>query len=100
MTGSPAARPSPITRGMIRALKQFGQARDGMLVLVAGVYILGFLSWAIYSVQENIGFIRIFDAQYFVAGILPAISISFIVLGWTLWRILWPPLRLVAAILV
>jgi len=100
MTGRPAARPRPITRGMIRALKQFGQARDGMLVLVAGVYILEFLSWAIYSVQENIGFIRIFDAQYFIGGLLPAISIGFIVLGWTLWGILGPAPRLLAAVFV
>jgi hypothetical protein len=95
-----APLPTPIIIRLIAVLKAIGEARDGMLVLIAGVYILGFLSWAIYSLQENIGFIRIFDAQYFVAGILPAISISFIVLGWTLWRILWPPLRLVAAILV
>lgn len=99
-TERPTPLPIPITIRLIALLKAIGEARDGMLVLIAGVYILGFFSWAIYSLQENIGFIRIFDAQYFVAGILPAISIAFIVLGWTLWRILWPPLRLMAAILV
>src|SRR5437763_15390896 len=99
-TERPTPLPIPITIRLIALLKAIGEARDGMLVLIACVYIFGFFSWAIYSLQANIGFIRIFDAQYFVAGILPAISIAFIVLGWTLWRILWPPLRLVAAILV
>jgi len=67
-------------RKLIDLLEYIGKARDGILVSIALIYVLGFVVWSINSLNNNIGFIRAFDAQYFVAGFLPAVLITIIIL--------------------
>ena len=59
-----------------------------MIVGITSVYILGFLSWAVHSLNSNIGFIRIFDAQYIVAGLLPAASLVVFLASWKVVKFL------------
>jgi hypothetical protein len=40
------------------------------------VYLLGFLSWAVYAARNDLGLVRALDAQYLVAGILPAMVVA------------------------
>lgn len=65
--------------------------RDATLVLAGLAYVLGYLSWAIYASEHGWGLAPVLDAQYFAAGVLPAlIVISACFLGWWLrWLSQW-----------
>ena len=52
-------------------LRSIGTIRDGALLLASSIYLMGFICFAIASYRFKIGFIKPFDAQYFVAGLLP-----------------------------
>jgi hypothetical protein len=56
--------------------KTLGELRDAVLVLVSVAYLLGFLSWAFYAARNDLGLVRALDAQYLVAGVLPAIVVA------------------------
>jgi hypothetical protein len=56
-------------------LRSLGKQRDGLLLAAGALYLLGYLTWACYGATSEIGFIPVFDAQYFAAGIVPAIII-------------------------
>ena len=59
--------------------------RDATLVLAGLAYVLGFLSWAIYASSHGLGLVPVLDAQYFAAGVLPAlIVIVSCLIGWWL----------------
>ena len=60
--------------------KTLGERRDGLLIGAAGLYLLGYLTWALYGLLNGIGFIPVLDAQYFAAGIVPAILIGLLLL--------------------
>lgn len=69
--------PAPEPRGPIQSvgglIEAAGKLRDGLLVLASAVYLLGYLSWTFYAVTYRIGLIPALDAQYFTAGIVPAV---------------------------
>ena len=54
-------------------LKQIGELRDGFLVGVVILYILGYIVWAFNARQNNLGLLPALDFQYFTAGIVPAV---------------------------
>jgi hypothetical protein len=65
--------------------------RDATLVLAGVAYVLGYLSWAIYASDHGWGLAPVLDAQYFTAGVLPAlIVIAACFVGWWLrWLSQW-----------
>ena len=68
--------------------KRIGELRDGFLVLITGVYLLGYLCWASYAWQNNIGLLPALDAQYLAAGVVPAlVVIVFYFLSYMLLRL-------------
>lgn len=69
-------------------LKQFGELRDSLLVLIGGLYILGYIVRSINGLKNNLGFLPAFESQYLIAGIVPAIVILvFYLLILGTWRI-------------
>ena len=69
---------------LARELQGLGEARDGILVSIAVIYILGFLSWATYSWRRHLGFVPILEAQYLVAGIPATPLVLALYLPWRL----------------
>lgn len=65
--------------------KNLGQWRDSLLLAAGILYLLGYLSWALYGLNNGIGFIPVLDTQYFAAGIIPA---ALFCLFWIAHRIL------------
>lgn len=66
---------------------RIGQLRDGFLVGIGLLYIIGYLVWAFYAWKKNLGILPALDFQYIIAGIAPALlllilyfSIRFIIL--------------------
>ena len=49
-------------------LKPFAGLRDGLLVVGAGLYGIGYLVWSIRAWWEGLGLLPVLSAQYFVAG--------------------------------
>lgn len=90
------------TRGLRSTIfsgaKTLGERRDALLLGAGALYLLGYLTWALYGLMNGIGFIPVLDAQYFAAGILPAILLGIFVIAIRWIRIfdLWmkyPPTR-------
>lgn len=54
-------------------LRELGEYRDALLVIVTLVYLLGYLSWAFYAGTNHLGLVPAVDAQYLVAGIIPSV---------------------------
>lgn len=71
--------------------KTLGERRDALLLGAGALYLLGYLTWALYGLVNDIGFIPVLDAQYFAAGILPAVLLSILVVAIRLTRVfdLW-----------
>ncbi len=69
-------------------LKPFAGLRDGLLVLGAGLYGIGYLVWSIRAWWEGLGLLPVLSAQYFVAGATVATAIL-VALGVVLipWRV-------------
>lgn len=57
-------------------VKTIGEYRDAVLVQASTAYLLGYLSWAFYAAQNDLGLVPALDAQYFVAGVLPTIILA------------------------
>lgn len=55
-----------------------GSLRDALIVVFVFLYTLGVLTWSLSALETYIGFIQVFDAQYVVAGLIPAASIGVI----------------------
>ena len=55
--------------------KALGEYRDALLLGAGALYLLGYLTWALYGLFNGIGFIPVLDLQYFAAGIVPALLI-------------------------
>jgi hypothetical protein len=80
-------------------MKALGERRDGLLLAAGALYLLGYLSWAWYGVANGIGFIPVLDAQYFAAGVVPAVLICLFLVGVRILRAIngwlkYPPTRL------
>lgn len=52
---------------------RLGALRDGLLLLAGVLYLFGYIPWAIYALTNKIGLVPVLDAQYFTAGIVPAL---------------------------
>jgi hypothetical protein len=57
-------------------VKRIGGYRDVILVLASLVYLLGYLSWAFYAAQNDLGLVPALDTQYLIAGVLPTIILA------------------------
>jgi hypothetical protein len=62
-------------------INRLGELRDGLLLLAGFVYLLGYTSWANYALDTRIGLLPVLDAQYFAAGIVPALIILLFILS-------------------
>lgn len=62
-----------ITNRTFSWFKQIGQLRDGFLVGLGLLYIIGYLVWAFYAWKKNLGLLPALDFQYIIAGIAPAL---------------------------
>lgn len=49
-------------------LKYFSQIRDGILICISFVYVLGYLVWTYFSFKFNNAPLPILEPQYFIAG--------------------------------
>jgi hypothetical protein len=66
-------------RSVLARLKQLGDARDGVLVVASCVYIVGYMTWAIYCWRHHLGSARALDMQYFVIGGPVALAFALLV---------------------
>jgi hypothetical protein len=77
-------------------LKLITALRDGLLVVVPLLYVVGYLVWSFSAWQNHLGLLPALDPQYFVAGLAPVIIVLIAYLGGTyLKRFLvdkWPVL--------
>ncbi len=81
-------------------LRELGTVRDGLLVIAAGVYGVGYFTWAWVAVREGLGALPALDLQYFVAGTPPLVFAGGAAICLWIARILaanalkrWPGLR-------
>ena len=58
------------------ALKSLGSLRDGILVVSALLYLLGYLELGFYAASRDLGALPAIDAQYLVAGLAPALMLA------------------------
>ena len=80
--GEPANLPQAIPRRKTEVLiSRLGALRDGLLLLAGVIYLLGYISWANYALMTRIGLVPALDAQYFTAGIVPAVIFFLFVLS-------------------
>ena len=70
----PPAPPAP--KSKLELFKRLGEIRDSLLVLASALYFLGYLSWAFYAWEHKLGLLPVLDAQYFAAGVFPAVILS------------------------
>lgn len=75
-------RPEPAQEtGPEKWLKRLGNTRDGVLMSISGIYVLGYGVWSYYAWQHGLGLRPALDVQYFVAGVFPAILLASVVAG-------------------
>jgi hypothetical protein len=72
-------------RGAAAGGRNLGHWRDSLLLGAGVLYILGYVSWALYGWSNGIGFIPVLDTQYFAAGVVPALLFG---LFWMVLRFL------------
>ncbi|MDP6872089.1 MAG: hypothetical protein QF521_01065 [Alphaproteobacteria bacterium] len=63
-------------RGLLWFLKNAGDLRDALLVLAGTIYILGYATWSLSAYFLDLGLLPALEAQYFLAGILPAVILG------------------------
>lgn len=56
-------------------LKWFGERRDGLLVVAAAVYGLGYLVWSYNAWRNELGQLPALEFQYIISGVFPALVI-------------------------
>ena len=78
-TGSsaPAEQERP---ALLPTLGTIGNLRDALLVGAGTVYILGYLTWSISAYAHGLGLLPALEAQYFMAGVVPAIILGVVLL--------------------
>ncbi len=67
-------------RGLLPVLGAIGNLRDTLLVGAGTVYILGYLTWSISAYSQDLGLLPALEAQYFMAGIVPAAILGMVLL--------------------
>lgn len=67
------------------SLKHFGGVRDGLLVIGAILYGVGYIAWSLHASIYHLGPVSGLDAQYFIAGI-PVLLV--LIIGWLLGKML------------
>ncbi len=60
----------------IDLLKWLGDRRDGLLVVIAAVYGLGYLVWSYTAWLNGLGQLPALEFQYLVAGLIPGVIIA------------------------
>src|SRR5215211_3565107 len=65
----------PAPKSKLDLFKRLGEIRDSLLVLASGLNFLGYLSWAFYAWEHKLGLLPVLDAQYFAAGVFPALIV-------------------------
>jgi hypothetical protein len=68
----PGSSARPAERGLLPLLGTIGGLRDAMLVGAGTMYILGYMTWSTSAYVQGLGLLPAVDAQYFMAGIVPA----------------------------
>ena len=63
---SQGARHEPIST--VTMLQRLGEARDGLLILAALLYGVGYFAWSLFAWIYGLGAAPPFDAQYFLIG--------------------------------
>lgn len=61
-------------------IQDLGNIRDGLLVSVGLIYILGYMVWSVLAWRHNLGPLPVLDAQYFAAGLPPLLAVLTVVL--------------------
>lgn len=61
------------TNPALALLQGLAQLRDGFLIGAGVVYLLGYVVWSWNAYQNDLGLLPALEAQYFVAGIPPAL---------------------------
>ena len=64
-----------------KLLKRIGSTRDGVLMSISALYVLGYGVWSYYAWSHGLGLRPAVDAQYFVAGIVPALLLAAVFAG-------------------
>jgi hypothetical protein len=62
--------------GLLERVKNIGEYRDALLVLISVDYLLGYFSWSFYAAENDLGLVPALDAQYLVAGVLPTVILA------------------------
>jgi hypothetical protein len=73
---SAASTPPEPESTLTAKAERIGKLRDAVLVLATIVYLLGYLSWALYAGTNDLGLVPALDTQYFVAGVLPVLVLA------------------------
>jgi hypothetical protein len=53
-----------------------GELRDAVLFLATAIYVLGYVTWAIYSADQGLGVLPPLEGQYFLAGLVPLVLLA------------------------
>ena len=67
-------------RGLLPFLSTVGDVRDALLVGAGTVYILGYVTWSISAYSQGLGLLPALEAQYFMAGVVPAVILGTVLL--------------------
>jgi hypothetical protein len=90
--GTPSANPASGSDGtrtvLEKTLQGIRDLRDGLIVVTASAYLLGYFSWAHFAWTQELGLIPAIDAQYFLAGIFPTLVVAaFCGFGWLVFLV-------------
>ncbi len=78
-----ASGPAGARTALEHIIQGIKDLRDGLIVVTASAYLLGYVSWAYFAWTHELGLIPALDAQYFLAGIFPTLVIAaFCGLAW------------------
>jgi len=72
--------------GALAMLRRLGEVRDGLLILAALLYGVGYLAWSLFAWIYGLGTAPPFDAQYFLIG-TPLVA-ALIALGCLIYAVL------------